>query len=162
MKKIISAVLLSTSMMACSMEANASNLGIYEYNGPQTSKTQPEYGNRDDARSPASYTANVTYIQLLDMASRSVLNPKDYTFFMGVCNAFSHNSSGNSKSFGFTKYHYFINLCDRVNACKLPSMAMTAEAMKTGSSDSSLRAFDLDYAIATIRREAYTAKENGR
>lgn len=160
MNKFVSAILLSGAAFVCSMEAHAS-FGIEDYNGPQVRKAQIDLGNRDDARSQASYTANVTYLQLLDMASSKVLNAKDYAFFMGVANAFSVNGSGSKKTFNFNDYHHFISLCNTVNACKLPAMGMTAELRRSTLTEEGGRAFDLDYAIATIRREAYDAKENG-
>lgn len=160
MKRFICASILSGAVLLCSAGANAS-FRIEDYTGPQVRMTQQEFGNFDDARSQASYTANVTYLRLLDMASSQVLNDEDYAFFMGVAKAFSVNGSGNKKVFDFNDYHYFIGLCNKVNAYKLPNMPMTAEVARSSLTESGARAFDLDYAIATIRREAYDAKENG-
>ncbi len=158
MKKFIAPIMLAG--MVLSSQANAS-LNITEYTGARN--TLSSRMNHDDAHSPAVYTSNKTYLELLQQAAASTLNLENYDFYMAVVNTFSRRASGETLKFNSGQYHQFIALCDRVNAYKFTgNVSMTAEARKTFRTVQEATDYDLDYAIATVRREAYTAKENGK
>lgn len=159
MKKYLRLALVSGFVISASAHASDVDIDIDVTQHRGAARHATNY--KDDVMSNTLYFSGRTYYSIISEAANGMLRPEDNHFFMAVVNRFNTKNTGTGLSFNADNYHEFKRLCGKVLQYKFSEHTpMTEEAKKSTLNFAGSRSFELDYAMTTVAREAYEAKEN--